>query len=83
LNVSVLIPGFSLRSNVPSCVSVKRRRRASFLSLTASHSHLKELFVSAMAQWMTAGGNGSMDDVTLAQVELLRSQMNLKKKKKK
>jgi hypothetical protein len=32
---------------------------------------------------MSAGGSGSMDDVMLAQLELLRSQMNVKKKKKK
>ena len=48
-----------------------------------SFAYLKELFVSSMAQWMTSGGNGSMDDVLLAQADLLRSQMNLKKKKKK
>jgi AAA+ superfamily predicted ATPase len=47
-----------------------------------SFAYLKELFVTAMVQWMSSGGNGSMDDVIIAQVELLRSQMKSKKKKK-
>src|SRR5687768_13392861 len=48
-----------------------------------SFAYMKELFVASMVQWMSAGGSGSMDDVMLAQLELLRSQMNVKKKKKK
>lgn len=48
-----------------------------------SFAYLKELFVAAMVQWMSSGGNGSMDDVIIAQTELLRAQMNSRKKKKK
>jgi SpoVK/Ycf46/Vps4 family AAA+-type ATPase len=52
-----------------------------------SFAYLKELFVSAMAQWMSTSGATSMDDVILAQVTSLRAQMNGKqggeKKKKK
>ena len=47
-----------------------------------SFAYLKELFVAAMVQWISSGGNGSMDDVIIAQTELLRSQMKSKKKKK-
>jgi len=38
--------------------------------------------VAAMVQWITSGGNGSMDEVIFAQTELLRAQMKNKKKKK-
>lgn len=48
-----------------------------------SFAYLKELFVASMAQWMSAGGAGSMDEVILAQVSLLRGQMNSKQKKAK
>jgi hypothetical protein len=48
-----------------------------------SFAYMKELFVASMVQWMSAGGSGSMDDVMLGQLEMLRSQMNVKKKKKK
>ncbi|HEY0765497.1 MAG TPA: AAA family ATPase [Pyrinomonadaceae bacterium] len=41
-----------------------------------SFAYLKELFVTAMVQWITSGGNGSMDRVIMSQAELLRSQMN-------
>lgn len=41
-----------------------------------SFAYMKELFVTAMVQWVTAGGKGSMDQVVLSQAELLRSQMN-------
>ena len=47
-----------------------------------SFAYLKELFVASVIQWMSSGGNGSMDDVILVQVELLRRQMRLKRKKK-
>ena len=47
-----------------------------------SFAYLKELFVAAMVEWMSSGGNGSMDDVIIAQTELLRGQMKNKKKKK-
>src|SRR5262249_15474290 len=48
-----------------------------------SFAYLKELFVSSMVQWMSAGGHGSMDDVVQTQVSLLRRQMKLKKVKQK
>ena len=48
-----------------------------------SFAYMKELFVASMAQWMSAGGGGAMDEVILAQAELLRGQMNLKPNKKK
>jgi AAA+ superfamily predicted ATPase len=41
-----------------------------------SFAYLKELFVTAMVQWVTSGGNGSMDRVILSQTQALRSQMN-------
>jgi len=41
-----------------------------------SFAYLKELFVASMVQWMSAGG--SMDEVILAQVAQLRSQMTSK-----
>ena len=47
-----------------------------------SFAYLKELFVSSMVQWMSAGGSGSMDDVILAQAALLREQMATKRHKK-
>ena len=47
-----------------------------------SFAYMKELFVASTVQWMSSGGNGSMDDVIIAQTELLRSQMMSKKKKK-
>jgi DNA replication protein DnaC len=40
-----------------------------------SFAYLKELFVASMAHWMSSGGNGSMDDVILAQTDLLRKEM--------
>jgi AAA+ superfamily predicted ATPase len=46
-----------------------------------SFAYLKELFVTSMVQWISSGGSGSMDDVILAQTELLRRQMKSKKKK--
>ena len=48
-----------------------------------SFAYLKELFVAAMVQWMSSGGNGSMDEVIIAQTELLRAQMKNKKGKSK
>jgi SpoVK/Ycf46/Vps4 family AAA+-type ATPase len=48
-----------------------------------SFAYMKELFVASMVQWMSAGGSGSMDDVILAQVGLLRGQTSIKKSKKK
>jgi AAA+ superfamily predicted ATPase len=47
-----------------------------------SFAYLKELFVAAMVEWMSSGGNESMDDVIVAQTRLLRSQMKSKKKKR-
>ncbi len=48
-----------------------------------SFAYLKELFMSSVIQWMSSGGNGSMDDVIQAETDLLRRQMKLKKIKKK
>lgn len=47
-----------------------------------SFAYIKEMFVSSMVQWMTNGDKASMDEVVLAQENLLRSQMKLKKVKK-
>jgi AAA+ superfamily predicted ATPase len=44
-----------------------------------SFAYLKELFVASMVQWISSGGTGSMDEVILAQTELLRKQMSHKK----
>jgi len=41
-----------------------------------SFAYLKELFVTAMVQWVTSGGFEPMDGVMLSQANLLRSQMN-------
>ena len=41
-----------------------------------SFAYLKELFVTAMVQWLTSDGNGPMDSVLLSQTKALRSQMN-------
>jgi len=48
-----------------------------------SFAYLKELFVSAMVQWMSNDGKTAMDEVILGQVTLLRSQMNDKNDEKK
>lgn len=47
-----------------------------------SFAYLKELLVASMVQWMSSGGSGSMDDVIMAQTELLRRQMKRRKKQK-
>jgi hypothetical protein len=47
-----------------------------------SFAYLKELFVASMVQWMSEGRSRSMDDILLAQTELLRGQMKIKKRKK-
>ena len=41
-----------------------------------SFAYLKELFVTAMIQWVTSGGFQSMDGVLLLQAESLRKQMS-------
>jgi DNA replication protein DnaC len=41
-----------------------------------SFAYLKELLVASMVQWMSLGGSRSMDEVILAQTDLLRSQMS-------
>jgi len=46
-----------------------------------SFAYLKELFVASMVQWVSAGGNGSMDQVMPVQLNLLLSQMSDKKPK--
>ena len=41
-----------------------------------SFAYLKELFVSSMAQWMSAEGRPAMEEVVLEQLKLLRGQMS-------
>ena len=41
-----------------------------------SFAYLKELLVASMVQWMSLGGVRSMDEVILAQTDLLRKQIN-------
>jgi hypothetical protein len=48
-----------------------------------SLAYLKELFVGSMTQWMSNSGKTSMDEVVLAQVVSLRTQMNGKRDEKK
>ena len=48
-----------------------------------SFAYLKEMFVSAMAQWMSASGDTPMKDVLLMQASLLRKQMNTGRAEKK
>jgi AAA+ superfamily predicted ATPase len=48
-----------------------------------SFAYLKELFVASMVQWMSGGGETTMDEIIKTQVGLLRAQANLKKLKKK
>jgi DNA replication protein DnaC len=43
-----------------------------------SFAYLKELFVTSMVQWISSSGILSMDEVLLAQTNLLRSQMKCK-----
>ncbi|HJS24424.1 MAG TPA: hypothetical protein VJ751_08720 [Pyrinomonadaceae bacterium] len=38
--------------------------------------------MASMAEWVSAEGSGSMDEVILAQAAMLRGQMNLKQVKK-
>jgi ATPase family associated with various cellular activities (AAA) len=45
-----------------------------------SFAYLKELFVGSLAQWMARRGGESMDDIILAQLRLLCSQMKTEKK---
>ena len=47
-----------------------------------SFAYLKELFIVSMVQWMSEGRSRSMDDILLAQTELLRGQMRIQKSKK-
>ncbi len=46
-----------------------------------SFAYLKELFVASMVKWMSDGRSTSMDDVLLAQTDLLRDQMKIRKRK--
>ena len=48
-----------------------------------SFAYMKELFVASMVQWMARAEPQSMDKIILAQIDLLRGQMKLKKEKKK
>ena len=44
-----------------------------------SFAYMKELFVASMVKWMAEGRRKSMDDVLLAQTQLLREQMKIQK----
>ncbi len=46
-----------------------------------SFAYLKELFVASMVKWLSDGRGTSMDDVLLAQTDLLREQMKIQKRK--
>ena len=46
-----------------------------------SFAYLKELFIVSMVQWMSEGRSRSMDDILLAQTELLRGQMKISEKR--
>ena len=48
-----------------------------------SFAYMKELFVASMAEWMSASGGASMQDVLASQAKLLREQMNTKQEEKK
>ncbi|HEY0727631.1 MAG TPA: ATP-binding protein, partial [Pyrinomonadaceae bacterium] len=48
-----------------------------------SFAYLKELFVASLAQWMSDAGKTPMENVLLAQIALLRGQMNSNQQKKK
>ena len=48
-----------------------------------SFAYLKELFVASLAQWMAEARKSSMGEVMLAQITLLRGQMNSSKPQKK
>jgi AAA+ superfamily predicted ATPase len=41
-----------------------------------SFAYLKELLVSSMVQWVSLGGSQSMDEVIVAQTDLLRKQIS-------
>jgi ATP-dependent 26S proteasome regulatory subunit len=43
-----------------------------------SFAYLKELFVASMVQWISSGSAPPMDEVILAQTQLLRAQMTTK-----
>ena len=45
-------------------------------TLDFSFAYLKELLVSSMVQWISLGGSQSMDEVILAQTDLLRKQIS-------
>lgn len=58
-------------------LQVSENGAAHVVSATAgfSFAYLKELFVASMVQWMSEGRSRSMDDILLAQTDLLRGQM--------
>lgn len=48
-----------------------------------SFAYLKELFVASMVAWMSVEGSDSMDEIILAQAQLLSDQAKIKKSMKK
>ena len=65
-------------------LQVSENGAAQVVSLTEgfSFAYLKELFIVSMVQWMSEGRSRSMDDILLAQTELLRGQMKIQKSEK-
>ena len=57
---------------------VSERGAARLVSQTQdfSFAYLKELLVASMVQWISLGGSRSMDEVILAQTDLLRKQIS-------
>ena len=47
-----------------------------------SFAYLKELFVASMVKWISDGRSKPMDDILLAQTDLLREQMRIEKREK-
>ena len=72
-------------NNLQTDLQVSEKAAARVVGATEgfSFAYLKELFVASMVQWMSDGRSESMDDIVLAQTDLLRAQMKIKKRKKK
>ena len=56
---------------VSKCAAVEVVRKTQNFSF----AYLKELFVSSMVQWVSIGNGGSMDNVIVAQADVLRAQV--------
>lgn len=71
-------------SDLQADLQVSENGAARLVSATEdfSFAYLKELFVASMVQWMSEARSRSMDEILLAQTDLLRGQMKIKKGKK-